>query len=555
MKSINRTKKVVNLGTRSIIDGQDVETGSTFEAVSPASGAPIAVVHRAGKPEIDAAVAAARKAFLHWGSLPVRERQRFLQKVLAEVVRLHEPLARLIASEQGKPVAEARAVDLIPVADTLRYLSRRAGDLLAPRPVEYEQILFAHKSASYRFDPLGVIGIVTPWNFPFGIPFVEVAAALAAGNTVVLKPASATALTGIAVGEICRRAGLPPGVVNVVTAGGSDVPRLIEHPDVAKVLFTGSVQTGIDVARRAAGHLKGLVLELGGKDPAIVCADADLDRAAAGIVWGSFMNAGQTCGSVERVYVLREVAEPFLAKVLERTRAIRMGDPLHPSTDMGPMTTAEQRDEVEAQVADAVKRGAKVLCGGKRPRQKGNWYPPTVLTKVNGKMRVMREETFGPLMPIQVVDTLDEAIREANDSDFGLTASGWTRSPKIAERLATELQSGTVTINDHLFSFGEPTATWGGIKKSGIGRSHAVYGLMELVNIKHVSIDLGEASAMPWWYPYDGAFQVFTRRAFGTLYSNDPRTKVPEALGLMGSGRFFGYVKMSDIAANIGKMF
>ena len=210
MKSINRTKKVVNLGTRSIIDGQDVETGSTFEAVSPASGAPIAVVHRAGKPEIDAAVAAARKAFLHWGSLPVRERQRFLQKVLAEVVRLHEPLARLIASEQGKPVAEARAVDLIPVADTLRYLSRRAGDLLAPRPVEYEQILFAHKSASYRFDPLGVIGIVTPWNFPFGIPFVEVAAALAAGNTVVLKPASATALTGIAVGEICRRRSSSP---------------------------------------------------------------------------------------------------------------------------------------------------------------------------------------------------------------------------------------------------------------------------------------------------------------------------------------------------------
>jgi succinate-semialdehyde dehydrogenase/glutarate-semialdehyde dehydrogenase len=222
---------------------------------------------------------------------------------------------------------------------------------------------------------------------------------------------------------------------------------------------------------------------------------------------------------------------------------------------MGPMTTAEQRDVVEEQVAEAQKHGAKVLCGGKRPRSKGNWYPPTILTNVNGRMRVMREETFGPVMPIQVVDSLDQAIKEANDSDFGLTASGWTRSRKVADRLAAELEAGTVTINDHLFSFGEPTATWGGIKKSGIGRSHAVYGLMELVNIKHVSIDLGEARSMPWWYPYDAAFQTFTRRAFGTLYSNDPRTKVPEALGLMGSGRFFGYVKMSKIAANIGKMF
>ena len=186
MSAPGRRAKVPNLGTRSIIDGLDVESAATFEAVSPSTGLPIAVVQRAGKGEIDAAVASARKAFLHWGSLPVRERQRFLQKVLAEVVRLHEPLARLIATEQGKPIAEARAVDLIPVADTLRYLSRRTADLLAPRPVEYEQILFAHKSASYRFDPLGVIGVITPWNFPFGIPFVVVAACLAAGNTVVL---------------------------------------------------------------------------------------------------------------------------------------------------------------------------------------------------------------------------------------------------------------------------------------------------------------------------------------------------------------------------------
>ena len=543
------------LASLPIIDGLDVETGRSFQAVSPATGLPIGEVGRAGKGEVDAAVASAKKAFLAWGRRPVRERQKFLKQLLEEVRREHDALARLIAAEQGKPVAEARAVDIVPAADALKYLSRRAADLLAPHPVAYEQILFSHKEGSFRFDPLGVVAVVTPWNFPFGIPFVEVAACLAAGNTVVLKPASATALTGLAIGELCRRAGLPPGVVNVVTAGGSDTDHLVAHPDVAKVLFTGSVETGRHVMIQAATHLTGVVLELGGKDPAVVCADADLDRAAAGITWGAFVNAGQACGSIERVYVLEEVADAFVARVLERTRAIRVGDPLSEATDMGPMTTADQRKVVEGQVADALAKGAKLLQGGKRPRAKGNWYPPTVLVDVDHTMRVMTEETFGPLLPIQVVGTLDEAIRLANDSEFGLTASGWTRSRKTAQRFAEELHAGTVTINDHLFSFGEPTATWGGVKKSGIGRSHSVHGLMELVNVKHVSLDFGSSSSMPWWYPYDAAFHRFTRRAFGTLYSNDPRTKVPDALGLLGSGRFFGYVKVSEIATKLGRIF
>lgn len=446
-------------------------------------------------------------------------------------------------------------MDVVPAADALRYLSRHAEELLAPRPVDYEQILFAHKAGSFRYEPLGVVAVVTPWNFPFAIPMVEIAACLAAGNTVVLKPASATALTGLAIGALCREAGLPPGVVNVVTPAASDVDRLVEHPGVAKILFTGSVETGIGVMARAAKNLTSVVLELGGKDPAVVAPDADLDRAASGIVWGAFMNAGQACGSVERVYVVKDVADRFVEKVLERARAIRVGDPLSASTDMGPMTTAGQRALVEEHVADAVAKGAVVAHGGKRPRAKGHWYPPTVLLKVDHSMRVMREETFGPVLPIQVVASLDEAIRLANDSDFGLTASGWTRAKRTVRRFVEELQAGTVTINDHLFSFGEPTATWGGIKKSGIGRSHGVHGLFELVNVKHVSVDLDDTSSMPWWYPYDGAFQKFTRRAFGTLYSNDPRTKVPDALGLMRSGRFFGYMKMSTLATKLGKMF
>jgi len=543
-----------SFANRPIIDGQDVATTTTFRAVRPATGETFAEVHRAGPAEIDAAVAAARKAYLHWGKTAFGDRQKLLSKLLDVVRRSHAEIEKLVAMEQGKPVGEARSVDIVPAADTLRYLSRYLPALLSPRPVDYEQILFAHKQASFRFDPLGVIAVVTPWNFPFAIPMVEIAACLAAGNTVVLKPASATALTGILIGDLCRRAGLPPGVVNVVTAGGADTDRLIAHPGLSKILFTGSVETGKHVMRTAAANLTGTVLELGGKDPSIVTADADLERAAAGIVWAAFMNSGQACGSIERVYVVKSVAEDLVSRIVARTKALRVGDPLAEATDMGPMTTADQRALVEEHVADAKARGAKILHGGERPAAKGIWFPPTVLTNVDHSMRVMREETFGPLLPIQVVGSLDEAIALANDSDFGLTASGWTRSRKTAEKLAAELEAGTVTINDHLFSFGEPTASWGGIKKSGLGRSHAIYGLYELVNLKHVSMDMGAAPAMPWWYPYDGAFQKFTRRAFGTLYSRDPRTKIPEALGLMGSGRFFGYVKMSTLATRIGKV-
>jgi acyl-CoA reductase-like NAD-dependent aldehyde dehydrogenase len=541
--------------TRPLIDGQEVETGRTFEAIRPATGEPFAEVGRAGPREIDAAVAAARKAFEHWSRTTLKERQRHLARLLQVVRDAHDEIARLIATEQGKPAGEARAVEVIPVADTLRFLSRRAERLLAPRAVEYEQILFAHKRGQVRLEPLGVVALVTPWNFPFGIPFVEVAACLAAGNTVVLKPASATALTGLAVGELCRRAGLPPGTVNVVTASGSDVPRLLAHPAVAKIVFTGSVETGREVMAHASKNLTGVVLELGGKDAAVVAADADLDRTASGLVWGAFMNAGQTCASVERVYVVEEVADALIAKIVERAKRVRMGDPLAETTDMGPLATEEQRLLVEAHVADALTRGARVLTGGERPSAKGFWFPPTVLAGVDHSMRVMREETFGPLLPIQAVKSLDEAIRLANDSEFGLTASGWTRSRATARRLAAELEAGTVTINDHLFTFGEPTASWGGVKRSGLGRTHSEFGLYELVNVKHVSYDFEAARSMPWWYPYDRAFQTFTRRAFGALYSNDPLRKVPDALGLVGSGRFFGYVKVSSIASRLNKLF
>ncbi|MRR13745.1 aldehyde dehydrogenase, partial [bacterium] len=336
-----------------------------------------------------------------------KERQKHLASLLEVVRKSHDELSRLIALEQGKPVAEARALDLVPAADALRYLSRYTEELLAARPVDYEQILFAHKTASFRYEPLGVIAVITPWNFPFAIPMVELAACLAAGNTVVLKPASATAQTGLAIGELCRRAGLPPGVVNVITPTGADVDRLLEHPGIAKILFTGSVETGCHVMRKASTNVTPFVLELGGKDAAVVAADADLERTANGLVWGAFANAGQACGSIERVYAVRSVADELVSKVVAKTQRLRQGNPLAEATDVGPMTTAEQRDFVDAQVREAVSQGAQALTGGEKPVAKGYWFPPTVLVDVNHRMRVMREETFGPVLPIVVVDNLD----------------------------------------------------------------------------------------------------------------------------------------------------
>ena len=385
--------------------------------------------------------------------------------------------------------------------------------------------------------PYGVVLVITPWNYPFSIPLICAATALAAGNTVVLKPAPATTLAGLKVGDLFRRAGLPPGVLNVVATDDEVAGALTRDPRVDKIVFTGSVATGKRIMAAAAANLTPVVLELGGKDPAIVCADADLDQAADGIVWGAFMNAGQTCASVERVYVDASVADAFTEKVVARTRALRVGDPAHAETDMGPLTLERQRAIVEEHVADAVARGALVRTGGVRPEGEGWFYPPTVLTGVDHGMRVMREETFGPVLPIMKVSGLDEAIRLANDSEYGLTASGWTKDPATARRLQAELQAGVVSVNDCLSSFGEPTAPWGGIKHSGVGRTHGLAGLREMVQMKYVSRDPARGPKL-WWYPYGEDLRSLLSRSALALHARSLFTRVASQVALLGSGRF-----------------
>jgi succinate-semialdehyde dehydrogenase/glutarate-semialdehyde dehydrogenase len=460
-----------------------------------------------------------------------------------------------MSAENGKPISEALLVDIVPACATLEYWAEQAARQLAFRPVAPEQLLFAHwRVSGYRFDPLGVVAAITPWNYPVAIPMWEIVPALVAGNTMVFKPASATVLTGLALVDQARRAGMPDGVLNGVALPGSATDALVDHPDVAKVLFTGSVDIGRHVARRCAERIVPAQLELGGNDPAVVAADASVERSARSLVWAAFMNTGQSCASVERVFVVDEVHDRLVRRIVQLTKELKVGDPSRRDTDLGPLTTRGQRDIVIEHVADAVAKGATVLTGGVVPEGKGFFYPPTVLADVTDEMVMMHEETFGPTMPIMRVRDLDEAIERANDSRFGLTASGFTRSPAIAERLQRELAAGAVGINEHgIVAAGEVSGSWGGLGESGIGRAHGPFGLHELVNIKYVFSDPGDDDAAPWHYPYDEDFGQFIGAALPYLYTRGVG-KYAHLKDLASSRRFVERVRKTTLVRNIDKL-
>jgi succinate-semialdehyde dehydrogenase/glutarate-semialdehyde dehydrogenase len=521
------------------------------DVTSPVDGRPFAQATLLDAGQAGEALAAAQEAFPAWSRAGFRERSRALRRLREAVVDEAEEVARLVHREQGKPFAEAHVADVLPSLEVLKHLAEQGEDLLHEDALEGRVLLLAHKEARLVYEPYGVVLVITPWNYPFGLPLPIVAAALAAGNTVVLKPAPSTTLVALRIGDLARRAGLPAGVVNVLAVDDALAPGLVQDPRVGKIVFTGSVVTGKKVMAAAAKNLTPVVLELGGKDPAIVCRDADLDRAVPGIVWGAFMNAGQTCASIERVYVEQEIAEPFLTRVVEETRHLRAGEG---PTDLGPLTLERQRQIVERHVADAREKGARVLTGGEAVPGPGFFYPPTVLVDVDHTMAVMREETFGPLLPIMAVDSLDEAIRLANDSDYGLTASGWTRSRETARRLQRELQAGVVTINDGLSSFGEPTAPWGGVKQSGIGRTHGRIGLREMVQPKYVSLDRSRGPEL-WWYPYDEGYGRLLSEANPALHARSPWRRLRHLVRLAAHGRLWRRLGPRRLLMNIDKLF
>ncbi|MFZ0181261.1 MAG: aldehyde dehydrogenase family protein, partial [Candidatus Dormiibacterota bacterium] len=355
-------------------------------------------------------------------------------------------------------------------------------------------------------DPHGVIGIISPWNYPFSIPATESLSALVTGNAVVLKPSELTSLNALQLASLLHQAGVPEDVFQVVIGDGSAGSALL-NAGIDKLVFTGSVGTGKRIAQAAAARLLPVVLELGGKDPMLVLDDADVDVASSGAVWASFANCGQACLSVERCYVHRSLYEAFLEACVQKTKRVRVGDGSDPQTDVGPMIHEQQLRNVEAHVEDARRRGARVLTGGSRlPHLGPKFYAPTVLADVNHAMHIMREETFGPVLPIMPFDSDDDAIRLANDSDYGLAASIWTQNRARGETLARRIEAGTVMVNDAVACFGISEAPHGGVKASGMGRTHGRFGLEEMVRIKHVDSDRLPRLKQVWWYGYGEAF-------------------------------------------------
>jgi succinate-semialdehyde dehydrogenase/glutarate-semialdehyde dehydrogenase len=492
---------------------------ASLRSLNPATGAEIGSVAITPPDEVAAVVDAVAKVQPLWAQLTLGDRARYLERAAQVLIDEADDIRDLIVSEQGKPRNEAFSMELLPTIDALEWIAREGQQILGEEKISMSQWFLKSKRSVFAYEPLGVIAVIAPWNYPWSIPMGEVAMALMAGNGVVLKPASLTPLIGERIAKVFERAGVPEGLVRVVHGPGTG--SALVRSRASKVFFTGSVATGRGVGEECARLMKGSVLELGGKDPMIVLPDANLDHAIAGAIWGGFANAGQTCSGIERVYVAREVSERFISGVIAGARELEVGDPMSWDTEIGPMVSREQYDLVGELVDDALAAGATLRCGGPLPSApaglEGDFYAPAVLTGVTHEMRIMREEIFGPVLPIIVVDSEDEAVALANDSEFGLGASVWTSDRNKGERIARELQAGMVWINDHMFSHGACQCPWGGVKDSGLGRTHSKFGMYECVNIK---LRVWEPSTLkdPWWHPYDETLGRALRQTAIVLY-------------------------------------
>jgi acyl-CoA reductase-like NAD-dependent aldehyde dehydrogenase len=431
------------------------------------------------KENVSTIVKKARDIYKEWEK-DLDKRIDSLYHVAQELRKNREDLARTATNEMGKAIKEARA-EIDKCVWAIEYFADNGKNFIHDESFNTD----ARKSI-IKFEALGVIGSIMPWNFPYWQALRFAAPSLIAGNTIVLKPASATMQCGIEIEKTFDKAGLSEGIFNTVI-GDSSVAEMLVDSDVNAVTFTGSVPVGAKVAQRATSQLKKTVLELGGSDPFIVCADADIEKASTGAVKGRFINCGQSCIASKRFIVIKNSAKEFIEKFIQKTENLKVGDPSSDDTDIGPLVNAKALQTIDSQVEDSIKEGAEVLTGGEQiVGRKGYFYKPTVLGNITPTMRIVNEEVFGPVAPILIADNEKEAIKLANDSEFGLGASIWTQDLENAELLSSNVKSGVVAVNNVVVS--DPRVPFGGIKKSGFGRELSRYGMLEFVNIKSIRL-------------------------------------------------------------------
>jgi betaine-aldehyde dehydrogenase len=474
------------------IDGKwvDAESGKTFETPNPSTGATLAEVAEGDKADIDKAVTAARKAFDgKWSKISARDRGRLIYK-LSQLIEEHaQELAELETADNGKPIRESLYVDLPQVVENFEYFAGYA------TKIEGETIPVSGQMLNYTVrEPLGVCGQIIPWNFPLLMAAWKLAPALAAGNTIVLKPAEQTPVTVLELGKLVQEAGFPDGVINIVPGYGETAgAALAAHPGIDKIAFTGSTEVGKLIARAAADNLTKVSLELGGKAPNIVFADADIEQAVNGAMMGIFFNQGQVCCAGSRLFLEESIKDEFLARFKEKSGNIKVGDPTDKNTQMGPQVSQEQLDRIKGYVDIARGEGATVFAGGEPPQleeafQKGYFFQPTIFCDVNNSMRVAQEEIFGPVSSVITFKDETDLIKQANDTIYGLSAGIWTRDIVRAHRFAKDVRAGVIWINT--FNMFNAAVPFGGFKQSGYGREMGKHALELYTHVKSVWVDL-----------------------------------------------------------------